>query len=114
MRHLRQRDDVLHAYHLFVVLIDFDKFGISRAEVMQALKQAGIGTQVHYIPLHLQPFYRRICRTGPGDFPNAEAYYSKALSLPMYPELTQNDCRRVIETLSKILNGDLTDKACNQ
>jgi len=105
VQHLHRRDEVFHAYHLFVVLIDFEKFGISRASVINSLRQSGIGTQVHYIPLHLQPFYRRVCRTGPGDFPNAEAYYAKALSLPMYPELTQNDCRRVIAKLSNILNG---------
>jgi UDP-4-amino-4,6-dideoxy-N-acetyl-beta-L-altrosamine transaminase len=105
VRHLHRKDGVSHAYHLFVVLIDFERFGISRAIVMNALRQAGIGTQVHYIPLHLQPFYRRACGTGPEDFPNAEAYYAKALSLPMYPELTKDDCRRVIETLSNILCG---------
>ncbi|MFH1373079.1 MAG: UDP-4-amino-4,6-dideoxy-N-acetyl-beta-L-altrosamine transaminase [bacterium] len=92
-----------HAYHLFVVLIDFDHYGIPRAVVMKRLREAGIGTQVHYIPIHLQPYYRERYGTGPGDFPHAEQYYARALSLPMYPDLTEVDCLRVIRALEAAL-----------
>ncbi|RKX24443.1 MAG: UDP-4-amino-4,6-dideoxy-N-acetyl-beta-L-altrosamine transaminase [Candidatus Zixiibacteriota bacterium] len=104
VRPLEVRPGVMHAYHLFVVRIDFEHFGLSRAAVMNQLRKAKIGTQVHYIPVPLQPYYRRVVGTGPGDFPNAEAYYAQALSLPMYPNLTENDCQRVIERLADILS----------
>ena len=95
------RENAKHAYHLFVVQIDFDKLGVGRAEVMNYLREHKIGTQVHYIPVHLQPYYRKHSGTKAGDFPHAENYYSKALSLPMYPDLTNDDIRRVIEVLAK-------------
>ncbi len=92
-----------HAYHLFVVKIDFDKFGLSRAVVMNRLRAEGIGTQVHYIPVHLQPYYRRVSPTDPWNLPGAEEYYAKALTLPMYPELTDGDVERVVTELASAL-----------
>jgi UDP-4-amino-4,6-dideoxy-N-acetyl-beta-L-altrosamine transaminase len=102
---LQTRPGVTHAYHLFVVKVDFERFGVSRAEVMTRLREVQIGTQVHYIPVPLQPYYRRLYGTKPGDFPNAEAYYERALSLPMYPDLSESDCIRVIEELALILTS---------
>jgi dTDP-4-amino-4,6-dideoxygalactose transaminase len=60
---------------------------------------------VHYIPIPLQPYYRKRYGFKPGDFPGAEQYYTRALSLPMYPELEQSDCERVIDELKKILES---------
>jgi len=100
------RDGVVHGYHLFVVRIDFDACGRNRAGVMNRLREAGIGTQVHYIPVPLQPYYRRVCSSRPGQFPGAELYYSQALSLPMYPDLTESDCERVIAELVTVLGED--------
>ncbi len=96
---------VVNAYHLFVVRIDFERFGVDRASVMNRLREAGIGTQVHYIPVHLQPYYRQHGGTGPGNFPGAERYYRQALSIPMYPALTEEDCTRVVDELEKSLKG---------
>jgi len=98
-------DGVLHAYHLFVLQIDFESFGVSRATVMNKLRVAAIGTQVHYIPVPLQPYYRQCGGFAPGDFPNAEAYYEKALSIPMYPNLTVDDLDRVMDSLRDSLEG---------
>lgn len=92
-----------HAYHLFVVLIDFERIRISRAVVMNRLRAKGIGTQVHYIPVHLQPYYRHLGNTGYGHLPQAESYYAKALSLPMYPNLTSQDIERVVDELARAL-----------
>ncbi len=92
-----------HAWHLFVVLIEFEKFNVTRAQVMNHLREKGIGTQVHYIPIHLQPYYRRHCGTKPGDFPNSEHYYERALSLPMFPDLSDDDINRVVESLAEFL-----------
>jgi len=100
---LTVRPNVSHAYHLFVVKIDFNRLGVSRAVVMNRLRAQGIGTQVHYIPVHLQPYYRRVSPTDPWSLPGAEAYYAKALSLPMYPDLTNEDIERVVDELAKAL-----------
>ncbi len=105
VRPLQAVSGVYNAFHLFIVLIDFIKFGLNRAEVMNRLRSAGIGTQVHYIPVYLQPYYRRRYGYNPGAFPEADSYYEKALSLPMYPQLTFRDCQRVIDTLKKILEN---------
>jgi UDP-4-amino-4,6-dideoxy-N-acetyl-beta-L-altrosamine transaminase len=102
-RPLILRPGVRHAYHLFVVRIDFEKHGVSRAKVMRRLRDAGIGTQVHYIPLHLQPYYRQVNGTGPGDYPAAEGYYEQALTLPLYPQLEEGDVDRVLDELGAAL-----------
>ncbi|MFQ6007577.1 MAG: UDP-4-amino-4,6-dideoxy-N-acetyl-beta-L-altrosamine transaminase [Candidatus Zixiibacteriota bacterium] len=103
IRTLTLLPDRKHAYHLFVVLIDFERFGVSRAVVMNHLIRAGVGTQVHYIPVHLQPYYRNRYGTSPGDFPQAELYYTRALSLPMYPDLSEEDIERVVRELKNAL-----------
>ncbi len=103
VRPLAVRPKVYHAYHLFVIQIEFDKFGVERSEVMKRFRAAGIGTQVHYIPIHLQPYYANRYNLKPGDFPQSEQYYSRALSLPMYPGLTESDIFRVVEQLEQIL-----------
>ena len=94
-----------HAYHLFPVRINFKKLGITRASLMNMLNQNGIGTQVHYIPLHLQPYYANLYNTKQGDFPIAESYYEEALSLPMFPTLIQKDISKIITVLEeRVLN----------
>jgi UDP-4-amino-4,6-dideoxy-N-acetyl-beta-L-altrosamine transaminase len=89
------------ALHLFIVLIDFAAAGLSRAEVMAGLAARGIGSQVHYIPVHRQPYYRE--RYGDLDLPGAEAYYARCLSLPLYPGMADDDPHRVVEALSDVL-----------
>ncbi|MFA4935437.1 MAG: DegT/DnrJ/EryC1/StrS family aminotransferase, partial [Candidatus Methanoperedens sp.] len=59
-------------------------------------KELGIQTQVHYIPVHLQPFYQKNYHTKKGDCPSAEAYYERCLSIPLYPAMTDNDIERVV------------------
>jgi dTDP-4-amino-4,6-dideoxygalactose transaminase len=72
---------------------------------MRRLREAGIGTQVHYIPVHLQPYYREVSHTGPGDYPAAERYYEQALTLPLYPQLEESDIDRVLDELGAALIG---------
>lgn len=91
------------AWHLYVVLIDFDAAGIERADMMKGLRERGIGTQVHYLPLHLQPYYRR--RYGDRDLPGAERYYSRALSLPLFPAMEAADVDRVVTALTELIGG---------
>jgi dTDP-4-amino-4,6-dideoxygalactose transaminase len=87
------------AYHLYVIRIDFKRLGKSRSKVMAELNENGIGTQVHYIPVHLQPYYRKKIGCKTKDYPEAEGYYSEALSLPIYPKMTDGDAEKVINAV---------------
>lgn len=89
------------AWHLYVTLMDFDALGTTRAAVMDELRAAGIGTQVHYIPVHGQPYY--VERYGRLHLPGAEKYYRRALSIPMFSSLTEADTDRVIGALEGIV-----------
>lgn len=102
---LRLNNDLSHAYHLFVVKIDFGNIGLSRAVIMNRLRARGIGTQVHYIPVHLQPYYQNLYHGQAGDLPGADEYYQSALSLPMYPDLTRHDIERVVAELKEALSS---------
>ena len=87
--------------HLFTVLIDFDAAGLSRRQVMEALRARGIGSQVHYIPVHRQPYYR--VRYGRVDLPGADAYYARCLSLPLFPGMADTDPDRVVAAIRSAL-----------
>ena len=87
-------------FHLYVLLFDFEKIGIDRARFMLELKKKGIQTQVHYIPVHLQTFYQKNFGTKWGDCPNAEHYYQKCLSIPLYPAMADEDVVRVIREIT--------------
>lgn len=87
--------------HLMTVLIDFEAAGRSRRQVVEALKAEGIGTQVHYIPVHTQPYYRD--RYGELDLPGAQAWYDRCLSLPLFPGMADADVERVVEALRRAL-----------
>ena len=90
------------AWHLYVLQMDFARLGQTRTQVMQQLRGEGIGTQVHYIPVHLQPYYRQRHGYGPGKCPVAEAYYERCLSLPLYPAMTDKDVEHVIRVVRKL------------
>ena len=85
------------AWHLYAVLVDFEAAGVSRAAVMERLRARGIGTQVHYIPVHLQPYYRQ--RYGAQSLPGAESYYARTLSLPLFAAMQDGDVDRVVDAL---------------
>ncbi len=91
------------AWHLYVVLIDFAAAGTTRAEVMNRLRNDGIGTQVHYLPVHHQPYYRR--RYGHQNLPGSEAYYERCLALPLFPGMEDGDVDGVVSALTEILTG---------
>lgn len=89
----------LSAFHLYVIQL---AEGVDRARVFAAMRAAGIGVNVHYIPVHTQPWYRRM-GFGPGDFPVAEAYYRRALSLPLFPALSGDEQDQVVQALTEAL-----------
>lgn len=93
--------DAVSAYHLYVVRIDEQAAGQTRRQVFDALADRGIRCQVHYIPVHLQPVYQRL-GFKPGDFPAAEDYYNVAITLPLFPSMTESDQDRVVDELRNI------------
>ena len=96
------RERVFSAFHLYVLKIDFEQIGKTRTQVMEELKTKGIGTQVHYIPVHLQPYYREHFGFKEGDFPKAEEYYRQCLSIPLYPKMTDDEVNQVIHAIHAI------------
>lgn len=89
------------AWHLYAPRIDFAALKVARGAAMRALRDAGIGTQVHYIPVHTQPYYR--ARYGALDLPGAETYYRRTLSLPLFPAMANEDVDRVAAALKSAL-----------
>ncbi len=90
------------SWHLYAIRLRLDALRKSRLEIFNALRAAGIGVNVHYIPVHLQPYFRKR-GFKPGDFPLAEQYYREAITLPLYSGLTDAQQASVIETLGKVL-----------
>jgi perosamine synthetase len=103
IRPLTVRPGVEHAYHLYVVQLDMKRLRASRAEVFAALRAEGIGVNVHYIPVHLHPYYREHQGTAAGLCPRAETAYERILSLPMFPLMTDEDVQDVIEAVHKVV-----------
>lgn len=96
------RPDVQHAWHLYVIRVRRGELTIHRDRVIEELKQRGIGVSVHFIPLHLHPYYRDRWDYRPGDFPVAEDYFDRCISLPLYPAMKDEDQVRVIDALVEI------------
>lgn len=99
--------DYVSNFHLYVPLFDFGKMGIPRAEFMTKLKECGIQTQVHYIPVHFHSYYRSRFGTKIGDCPVAEKYYQQCLSLPLHPAMTAEDVDRVVSLICQLVRGHL-------
>jgi perosamine synthetase len=95
--------DVVHAWHLYPIRLRRPAATVDRATLIEALKERGIGTSVHFIPLHLHPYYRRTYGYEPGDLPIAEAAYEREVSLPIYPGLAPSDVDRVVAAIGSIL-----------
>lgn len=92
------------SWHLYTLQIDFPAIGKTRTQVMNELRGRGVGTQVLYIPVHLQPWYRQTYGYAPGKCPRAEAYYERALSLPLFPAMNDDDVARVIKAVKTTLS----------
>jgi dTDP-4-amino-4,6-dideoxygalactose transaminase len=92
-------------FHLYVLQIDFERVGKSRKQVMEELKEKGIGTQVHYIPVNSQPYYKEKLGYKREDCPVAEGYYGKALSIPLYPMMNEEQINYVYSSTSEIVRS---------
>lgn len=98
-------DRARSALHLYLALFDFEALGTTRTAFMTRLKAAGVGSQVHYIPVYRHPYYARRYAVDPGAFPVAERYYGSCLSLPLFPGMTDEDVEHVIATVREAVGS---------
>ncbi|HZT89952.1 MAG TPA: UDP-4-amino-4,6-dideoxy-N-acetyl-beta-L-altrosamine transaminase [Stellaceae bacterium] len=103
VRPISQSRGCRSGWHLYPVLIDFTRCRTDRAELMRRLRARGVGTQVHYIPVHRQPYYRD--RYGLADLPGADAYYARTLSLPLFVGMSDEDVAYVCDELAEAVAG---------
>ncbi|GIK27093.1 MAG: UDP-4-amino-4,6-dideoxy-N-acetyl-beta-L-altrosamine transaminase [Anaerolineae bacterium] len=96
------RPNAAHAYHLYMVRFDLDQLQVTRADIYAALRAENIGVNVHYIPVHLHPYYQQHLGTGYGLCPIAEAAYERLITLPIFPEMTEADADDVIAAVRKL------------
>ena len=92
-----------HAYHLYVILVDLQDLELTKNELYSALRAEGIGVNVHYVPIHLHPFYRQNYGTREGMCPIAEAAYKRILTLPLFHSMEDRDGDDVVEAFEKII-----------
>lgn len=97
-----QHPDTASSWHLYVIRLRLERLKKTRRQIVEELRAAGIGVQIHYIPVHTQPYYRRLGFKD-GDFPESEKYYAETISLPMFAGLTDEDQERVVQTLKVVL-----------
>ncbi|HZQ25977.1 MAG TPA: UDP-4-amino-4,6-dideoxy-N-acetyl-beta-L-altrosamine transaminase [Terriglobales bacterium] len=99
------RSDVNPAWHLYPIRVDAAKLSVGRAEVFRALRAENIGVNVHYIPVHLHPYYREQFGFKPGDYPIAERAYEQLISLPMFHGMSEQDVQDVIAAVKKVVGA---------
>jgi dTDP-4-amino-4,6-dideoxygalactose transaminase len=99
-----QHPESYSGLHLYVVLLQLEKLTKTHRHVFEALREQGIGVNLHYIPVHTHPYYQRM-GFKPSDFPEAQSYYSQAISLPMYQNLTEAQQDHVVAVLEEVLHA---------
>jgi len=100
---LIRKDHVQSAYHLYIVALRLDRLTLDRDRFLHEIQARGIGVAVHYIALHLQPYYQKEFKTKAEDCPVASSYSERVLTLPLYPKMSVQDVTRVIETVSDLI-----------
>ena len=98
-----EKENVEASYHIYVIQMRTEMLTAGRKEIFEALRAENIGVNVHYIPLHLQPFYQREFGYRKGDYPSAEKYYDRAITLPVFPGMSNEDVSAVIEAVRKVV-----------
>ena len=102
-------DRARSAHHLYVIEVDFDELGLSRNYFAAEMKKSSVGGQIHYIPVHRQPYYQKRYNYDKSRFPVAESYYSKCLSLPIHAGLTDSEIKHVISVIIRIIENQDKD-----
>jgi UDP-4-amino-4,6-dideoxy-N-acetyl-beta-L-altrosamine transaminase len=95
-----------HSWHLYVIRLNLQRLQIDRNKFIDELRRKGIGTSVHFIPLHIHPYYRETYGYQPDDFPVAYETYKRIISLPIYAKMTDNDVERVIESVTDVVRSN--------
>ncbi len=95
-----------HIYHLYVIRLCLERLKIDRAQFIERLRTLNIGSSVHFIPVHLHPYYREAFSYKQGDLPNAEHLYDQMLSLPLFPKMAEGDVQDVIQAVTTIVEGN--------
>lgn len=98
----RQNPDGISAWHLYVIRLKLDKIRHSHEEVFVALRKKGVGVNLHYIPVHTQPWYQKL-GFKMGQFPKTEQYYREAITIPIYPDLTETQQNKIVTALKQTL-----------
>lgn len=99
----RGEGEARHAWHLYPMQLNRERFRVDRGEIFRALRQEGIGVQVHYLPVPLHSYYRERFGFHDGDYPHAEAYYQRAITLPLFPRMTDAEVDRVIRAVRGVV-----------
>lgn len=101
------RANVRHGWHLYVLRLNLEKLAINRSHFFEAMREQGVNCSVHFIPLHLMPYYHKTYGLGPGDFPEAERQFERVISLPLYPAMTDHEVERVIAAVKQVVAQNL-------
>ena len=99
--------DRIHSWHLFSIRLQVEKLRIDRAQFITELQQRGIGTSVHWLPLHMHPYYRETYGYTPQDFPVAASLYPQLVTLPLYPDMTEEEVGYVCDSIKQVLAANL-------
>ena len=99
-----EKPDVKSAYHLYMIQLNLEKLRVGRKKIFNSLRAENIGVHVHYIPVHLQPYYKKQFGYKKGDFPVAEEFYERAITLPIFPKMNEQDINDVIKAVKKVIN----------
>ena len=97
----------IHSWHLYVVRLRLERLNVDRAQFISELRKQGIVTSVHWMPLHMHPYYLNKYNYSPGDFPNATTLYPEIISLPLFPDLSEGDAAYVCHTIKAIISRNL-------
>jgi perosamine synthetase len=100
-----EEDFVKAVYHIYVIQLRAEMLKVGRKEIFEALRAENIGVNVHYLPVHLHPFYQDKFGYKRGDYPKAERYYERAITLPIFPKMSDEDVKDVIEAVRKVITS---------
>ena len=98
-----EKENRRSAWHLYIIKLSLEKLKVSRKEIFEELRRESIGVQVHYVPLNLQPFFQKRFGYKEEDFPVAENYYKRAITLPLFPKMNNKEIERTVKTVKKVI-----------
>ena len=93
----------IHSWHLYSIRLNLDRLNIDRAQFINELQQRGIGTSVHWMPLHMHPYYRETYNYAAQDLPIANSLYPELITLPLYPDMTETELRYVCDSIKSVI-----------